>query len=217
MKQANSIVIADDHPLFREALGRAARDCFPGVQIHPAGNFSELLAQLRDSPAVDMLILDLTLPDVDGFAALAQLRAAYPQLPVVVVSALEEPFVIERVLMLGAAAVVPKSAAADRLRAALLAVRNGRVWSPLGPVPQGGQRGPLIGSPLEGLTPQQKRVLALLSRGLMNKQIAAELGVAEATIKSHLSAILRKLKVRNRTQAVVIARSLGVDADDSNS
>ncbi len=201
------IVVADDHPLFRGALARAVRDCFPRSVLHETGTLEGVRQLLRGHAPVDLLIMELNLPDAHGMQSLQALRQAHPELSIMVVSGAGEPGAQAAVLRAGAAAYVPKTCPPALLREALRAVGSGEVWARADAAPSSADRAPTQ-SGLAQLTPQQRRVLELLSRGLLNKQIAAELEVAEATVKSHVTAIMRKLGAHNRTQAVVIARTL---------
>ncbi len=208
------IIVADDHPLYRDALVRAVRSCFAGASVEEADSLERVLDCLNRDAAVDLVVLDLKMPDTHGFSGLSLLRSVFPAVPVAVVSAAERAAVVTRAMRLGAAAFVPKSVPNQRLQEALRAVVAGETWVPseLGSAEEEGgiyEADRKLGL----LTAQQLRVLHQLSRGLLNKQIAHELGVAEATVKSHVTAIMRKLGVNNRTQAVLLARDLDVDSE----
>jgi DNA-binding NarL/FixJ family response regulator len=159
---------------------------------------------------MDLVLLDLAMPGVRGFSGLLYLRAQFPGVPVVIVSATEEPDVIRRCLEFGASGFLPKTLAADTVRDAIRCVLAGEIWAPPDVDLGGGvasQTRDLV-QRLSTLTPQQVRVLMMLSEGLLNKQIAFELGVSEATVKAHVSAILQKLGVESRTQAVIAAAKI---------
>lgn len=210
-----TILIADDHPLFREALRGVALRLLPGAQIREAENAEALYAMVDAEPDADLLLLDLNMPGTHGFSALVHLRAAHPQLPVAMVSAREEPEVMRRALDHGAMGFIPKSSDAATLANALQQVLDGERWVPdaaLNATPIADDER-AIAARVRELTPQQFRVLQMLGSGLLNKQIGYELGVTEATIKAHMSAILRKLGANNRTQAVLLAGKLAVDPD----
>ncbi|MPZ56089.1 MAG: response regulator [Rhizobiales bacterium] len=200
------LLIADDHPLFRGALREAVSGLFEQVEIIEAGSFDEVGKLLdRGSPDVDLILLDLSMPGVRGFSGLMYLRAQYPSVPVVIVSAIDDPVIICRCLDFGASGFIPKTLGVEAIRAAVVRVLDGGVWTP----PridldrsEDADAAALIGR-LGTLTPQQVRVLMMLSEGLLNKQIAYELSVSEATVKAHVSAILQKLGVESRTQAVI--------------
>lgn len=209
---ALTIIIADDHPLVREALGQALRQAMNGVAVIGAANLDEARAALDARESVDLLILDLDMPGMDGFAGLASVRASYPAVPVAIVSSTREPAVMRRAIEFGAAAFVPKSAALETIASALQSVLDGEVWLP--PEMMGEDAGTVpddFARRVSELTPQQLRVLTLLSQGKLNKQIAHELSVGEATVKAHVTAILKKLGVRSRTQAVIAARHFSIN------
>jgi DNA-binding NarL/FixJ family response regulator len=201
------IVIADDHPLFRGALRQALCDVYPDVRIEEAGSLDDVIAILENGDEPDLILLDLKMPGVQGFSGLMYLRAQYPGVPAMVVSANEDAPVIRRSLDFGASGFVPKSSTAEQIRAALAAVLEGEIWVPAGIDLTEDDDGEdtQMAARLATLTPQQVRVLMMLSQGLLNKQIAYELSVSEATVKAHVSAILQKMGVESRTQAVIAA------------
>jgi DNA-binding NarL/FixJ family response regulator len=204
------LIIADDHPLFRGALRQAVATVLASSKIDEAGTFEELTALLEQSSDVDLVLLDLKMPGISGFSGLIYLRAQYPAVPVVVVSASDDVGTIRRSLDFGASGFVPKRFGVDTLRDAIIKVLDGDVWIPsdvdlsAAPDPEMTK----LRDRLVTLTPQQVRVLMMLSEGLLNKQIAYELSVSEATIKAHVSAILQKLGVESRTQAVIAAAKI---------
>src|SRR5271154_4359388 len=201
------LVIADDHPLFRDALRHAVAGVVTSAKIDEAGSFDELTALLEQDSEVDLIMLDLSMPGISGFSGLIYLRAQYPAIPVVIVSASDDGVTIRRSLDFGASGFIPKRFGVDTLRDALMKVMDGDVSVPadtdLTAVADPDMT--RLRDRLVTLTPQQVRVLMMLSQGLLNKQIAYELGVSEATIKAHVSAILQKLGVESRTQAVIAA------------
>ena len=201
------LLIADDHPLFRGALREAVTGLFRAVDIAEAGTFEEVTDLAERSGDVDLILLDLSMPGVRGFSGLMYLRAQYPSLPVVVVSANDDPAVIRRCMEFGASGFIPKTLGIEALRQAVTRVLQGEVWTPpdVDLARQSDAETAAMIARLATLTPQQVRVLMMLSGGLLNKQIAYELGVSEATIKAHVSAILQKLGVESRTQAVIAA------------
>jgi DNA-binding NarL/FixJ family response regulator len=204
------LVIADDHPLFRGALREAVTGLFTGPDIAEAGSFDEVVKLLDRVSDVDLVLLDLTMPGVRGFSGLMYLRAQYPGVPVVVVSANDDPAVIRRCMEFGASGFIPKTLGADQMRGAIAAVLQGGVWTPPDVDLAAGTDADTaeLVHRLATLTPQQVRVLMMLSEGLLNKQIAYELSVSEATVKAHVSAILQKLGVESRTQAVIAAAKI---------
>ena len=208
-----TLLIADDHPLFREALRGAVARVLPDAQLREAENVDALYQLVESEPDADLLLLDLNMPGAHGFSALVHLRALHPQLPIVVVSAREEPAVMRRALDHGAIGFIPKSADAKTLGEAISTVLEGDRWAPPAALnaPATAADEHDAAHRLRDLTPQQFRVLQMLGSGLLNKQIAFDLGVSEATIKAHVTAILRKLGANNRTQAVLIAGRLALD------
>ncbi len=211
-----TILVADDHPLFREALRGAVLRVIHDAKLHEADNAEALYAMADAHPDADLLLLDLNMPGTQGFSALVHLRGLHPELPIVMVSAREEPGVIRRALDHGAMGFIPKSSNAETLGVALRKVLDGDRWIPDIAVSARGTAADEhdIAARVRELTPQQFRVLQMLGSGKLNKQIGYELGVSEATIKAHMSAILRKLGASNRTQAVLMAGKLAVDPED---
>jgi DNA-binding NarL/FixJ family response regulator len=210
VREATRLVIADDHPLFRGALREAVSGLFTDVDIAEAGSFDDVSKLLEHGGEVDLILLDLTMPGVRGFSGLMYLRAQYPSVPIVVVSANDDPSVIRRCMDFGASGFIPKTLGIEAIRGAIARIFEGGVWTPpdidLG-ASADTETADLLGR-LASLTPQQVRVLMMLSEGLLNKQIAYELSVSEATVKAHVSAILQKLGVESRTQAVIAASKI---------
>lgn len=208
------IVIVDDHPLFRGALNQALSASLESSEIVEAGSLDELTEKLSSGLEVDLILLDLTMPGVQGISGLVFLRGQHSEIPVVIVSANDDPVTIRRCMDCGASGFVSKSLSVEQIRTAVRSVLDGNIWSPPGvDLSRAGdeETGDLIAR-LSSLTPQQVRVLMMLGEGLLNKQIAYKLGVSEATIKAHVSAILQKLGVDSRTQAVI-----AVNRIDNNS
>lgn len=206
------LLIADDHPLFREALRGVVARLYPTAQIFEADRVAALYQLAEAHPEADLLLLDLDMPGAVGFSALVHLRATHPALPIVMVSAHEDPRFIRRAVDHGALGYIPKSLDSAQLGQALEAVLEGETWIPhiAHNTPGVDQDERHAANQLKELTPQQFRVLQMVSTGQLNKQIAHELDVSEATIKAHMTAILRKLGASNRTQAVLIANRLGL-------
>jgi DNA-binding NarL/FixJ family response regulator len=212
--ESHRVIIVDDHPLFRAALREALGQAFAGIVLDEAGNLDAVTAMLDRDSETDLVLLDLKMPGVQGFSGLMFLRAQYPSVPVAVVSASDEPHVIRRALELGASGYIPKSLTVETMREAVAAILAGSLWVPEGiaeaaPVDAAADD---LARRIALLTPQQMRVLMMLKEGLLNKQIAFELKVSEATIKAHVSAILHKLDVGSRTQAVIAASRIDGDA-----
>ena len=204
------LVIADDHPLFRGALREAVTGLFKRVDIAEAGTFNEVAELLERGSDVDLVLLDLAMPGVRGFSGLMYLRAQYPGVPVIVVSANDDPAAIRRCMEFGASGFIPKTLGIEAMRGAISRILSGGVWTPPDVDLSAGSDAETAAlmARMATLTPQQVRVLMMLSEGLLNKQIAYQLGVSEATVKAHVSAILQKLGVESRTQAVIAAAKI---------
>jgi DNA-binding NarL/FixJ family response regulator len=207
------ILIADDHPLFRLALVQALRGAVADAVISEAATLAEARRALAADAATDLVLLDLHMPDSHGLMGLAALRAEFPAVAVVMISANDDPLVVRRALEYGAAGFIPKRADLAELGAALAAVLACEEYVP--PALRGAVERVAasaadreLAAKLAALTPQQFKVLERVAQGRLNKQIADELGVQERTIKAHVSAIFEKLGVRNRTQAGVALRAL---------
>ncbi len=203
-----AFLIVDDHPLFREALAGAVRLAVPAAEIFEAASIESARAALTARPDFDLMLLDLSMPGTAGVSGLAEMRAGFPRLPVLVVSSHEEPKIVREALAQGIAGYVPKSTAKQDLAAIIEDVLKGAVHVPQHlraaiEADHGIEAEEALLVRLRNLTPQELRVLLMLREGLQNKQIAYELNVAETTVKAHVSAILRKLKVYSRTKAVV--------------
>jgi DNA-binding NarL/FixJ family response regulator len=209
-QSAVHVLIADDHPLMVGGLRQAVLVAAPCAEIAVAHDFDSMVGALDASPDTDLVLLDLTMPGVRGFSGLLFLRSERPSTPVIVVSGNEERAVIRHCMEFGAAGFIPKSNSLDTMRAAIAEVLNGGRWTPPDFDPNAAPNGEssAMARRLASLTPQQIRVLMMLSQGLLNKQIAYELGVSEATVKAHVSAIFQKLGVESRTQAVILATKI---------
>jgi DNA-binding NarL/FixJ family response regulator len=204
-------IIVDDHPLFRGALSQALSNAFENAEILEAGSLDDVTVRLGTEGDTDLILLDLTMPGVHGVSGLLYLRAEHPEVPVAIVSASDDAATIRQCLDCGASGFIPKSQPVEAIREAIRTIMGGEVWLPPDvdvrtPVPD--ETASLV-SRLSTLTPQQVRVLMMLGEGLLNKQIAFKLGVSEATIKAHVSAILQKLGVDSRTQAVIAINKIG--------
>ena len=211
MANKSTFIVADDHPLFREALIHAIGNCVADADIIEADSLDTLQAVVEANPEADLLLLDLNMPGVSGFSALAYIRSKHESLPTVIVSAMDDPAVIRRSIQHGASGFIPKSSPISMLEKGIRAVLDGEVWVPEGINLQDDRldsEEAEIAAALSSLTPHQFRVLMMLGEGLLNKQIAYQLGVSEATIKAHVTAILRKMHVNNRTQAVLAVERL---------
>lgn len=207
------LLIADDHPLFRAALRGAAADAVAQLEVLEAASLDGVLDALENHDDIDLVLLDLHMPGNHGLAGLAAIRAQFPAVAVVVVSANDDPRVVRRALDHGAAGYLPKSSGLEELRDAIRSVLACEQWLPASlrasvARAQSSQHDTELAARLASLSPQQFRVLTYVAQGLLNKQIADRLEVQERTVKAHLSAIFDRLGVRNRTQAGVVLREL---------
>jgi len=215
------ILIADDHPLFQEALKGVALDVFShNAECVGTINVTETLEALNREPAFDLILLDLNLPGAEGFSCLISIRARAPSVPVVMVSSTDHMDVVRESFSYGAMGYLPKSSSQDVMKNAIRLVMSGSTYIPtealgrfaLPPHAEKTAETQTAEDMTEGgisaLTPRQLGVLNLLAEGKANKIIAYELGISEITVKAHVSAILRKLGVSNRLQAVIAAKKL---------
>jgi DNA-binding NarL/FixJ family response regulator len=206
-----TLIIADDHPLVRASLREAVGRLLPGTRIIEAASLTNLEEAVQAHPSADLILLDLRMPGARGFSALTQLRAQYPSIPVTVVSGAEDPAVVRRALDFGASGFIPKSASIETIGVMLRAVLNGEVALPPGyseDLSDDGKQERELARRFGSLTQQQLRVLLLLADGYANKAIGVDLGVSEATVKAHVTVILRKLGLQSRTQAALLAQRL---------
>lgn len=206
------ILIADDHPLFRNALRHAlVLGLGNDTKLVEADSISNLEQCLTEKSDWDLVLLDLNMPGAYGFSGLVLLRGQYPQIPVVMVSAQEETAVINRAREFGAVGFIPKSSPLETIQKAIQEVLEGNSWWPFATEETGGvieEETKAVSAKLASLTPQQFRVLTMVCDGLLNKQIAYDLDVSEATVKAHITAIFRKLNVRTRTQAALLLQQM---------
>lgn len=205
MANAEQFLVADDHPMVRDALASALGQAFAGATFSMAASLDEAQETLNREPETDAVLLDLDMPGMDGLTGLARLRSEHPTVPIIIVSAARESAIVRRAYEFGASAYIDKSASLAEIARIVRAVLAGEIFAPpeAGPTNSFAQRA-------AQLTPQQWRVLALMVQGDQNKQIAYKLSVGEATVKAHVTVILRKLGVRSRTQAVIEARGLAL-------
>ncbi len=213
---SSSIIIADDHPLFRQALRETVAPIFKQAQIIELESLAETREKLEQQ-AAELLLLDLRMPDSDGLAGLMMIKGLYPALPVIIVSASEEAETVRAAIQAGAAGYIYKSYSLRQIHDAVLMVYQGGMHIPEG-IDQGvteHEHKELDAiSRISSLTPSQLRVFISLSRGYMNKQIAADMDISEATVKAHVTSVYRKLGVRSRTQAVMVSKALDLSQDD---
>ena len=215
--QVETVIVADDHPLFRTAIKEALQESQGKTTFLEANSFETLQELVEVNPDVDLVLLDLHMPGISGFAGLVYLCKRYPSVPVVIISANEDPLVIRRALDHGAAGFVPKSSSIKVITEAINCILMGEIWAPVSTqanLPGNNVSELALAERMAQLTPQQFKVLMMVSQGLLNKQIAYDMGISEATVKAHVTAIMNKLGVSNRTQAVLAASKLDVTTPD---
>jgi len=214
MTTALNVIIADDHPLFRTALKETISQIFPAATLYEASNISTLQQCVIDHNDVDLILLDLHMPGAHGFSGLIHLSSHHSDIPVVIISAHETPDIMHRAIQHGAAGFLPKSCPVEMIAEAINAILQGDIWLPGGieTLAEKNEEEMAVANALSALTPQQFRVATMLAEGLLNKQIAYDLNVTEATIKAHLTEIFKKLGVNSRTQAVLAISQLDVQA-----
>jgi len=218
MQLARKIIIADDHPLFRTAMQQAVKQLVPDVIIEQAESLPGLQQLVEQHKDADLILLDLQMPGAHGYSGLVFLRSHYPEIPVIVVSACEDPAIMCQAIDHEASGYIAKSSPLEDIAKAIEMVLQGDIYLP--DVARRHQHQPNqnaldLAERLASLTPQQFRVLTMMSEGMLNKQIAYDLDVSEATIKAHVTAIFRKLGVRTRTQAVIAVQSLDIEKPES--
>jgi len=204
------LIIADDHPLFRAALREVVSRHVPDAHVIEVSSLESLETAVAGHPDSDMILLDLRMPGARGFSSLLHLRAEHPAVPIIVVSASEDAKVVQRALDFGASGFIPKSASSEAIGESLRSVLNGGISAPRLPEPRtrGEAQDREQARRLSTLTPQQLKVLVMLAEGQSNKYIAGHLAITEATVKAHITGILRKLGIERRTQAAILAQRL---------
>lgn len=210
----SQFLIADDHPLFREALKGALGAKFDDLEVFESSDFDSTLQVLSEQEDLDILLLDLHMPGNGDLYGLIRIREDYPSLPIAVISGSEDINIVSKVMGYGAMGFIPKSSSSDDIANAINQILEGDTWLPKelkNKVAEIEGEDREIAAQVASLTPQQYRVLQYLHEGLLNKQIAYELHISEATVKAHITAIFRKLGVYNRTQAVLIAAKLQLE------
>ncbi|MDI5985856.1 response regulator transcription factor [Halomonas sp. M4R5S39] len=214
------LLIADDHPLFREAIGRVIRDGFTDTEILETQDLDSTLALTQQHDDLDLILLDLNMPGMHGLSGLIQLRNEAPTIPVVIISAEEEKQVILQAVTYGAVGFITKSSPREQMTQAIAQILDGNIYLPSdiirasGGAQRNSPRGEhtITTQQLETLTRKQLQVLEHMTRGESNKMIAYHLDIAETTVKAHVSAILRKLGVHNRVQAILSASDIDFSA-----
>ena len=210
-----TIIVAEDHPMFRAALVLTLRRLMPEALLIEVATHGELENALARSGDVRLVLLDLRMPGAHGLSSLVFLRGEYPDVSVAIISGGAYAETIGRARQLGASAFIPKSAPIDTIAQALSCVIRGERWFPEhDDAPTG--RGQLLQDRLTALTPQQFRVLKYLADGMLNKQIADSLDISEGTVRAHVTAILRKLRVSTRTQAVILVTEQDLERDGAD-
>lgn len=199
------VLLVDDHPLFRQALRTVIKAAKPQLAITEAGTLEGARTLLDGASHFALVLLDLKLPDSEGFSGLLQLRGEFPAIPIAIISTTEDATAIGRAIALGAAGYIPKSSSRAQITQALDALLAGEVWSPVSASAE--QVPPLVKS-IASLSPAQLRILMGLRRGMRNKEIAFEMNVSEVTVKCYMTTMFRKLGVTNRTQALIVAQNL---------
>lgn len=212
------VAIADDHPLFRTALTQAVLKNVNTAEVLEAENFQELITLVENNPDIELIFLDLHMPGNEGFTGLTLLQNHFPDIAVIMVSSDDQPEIIRKAINFGASAFIPKSASLTQISTAIATVLEGEVWLPahtdINVDQQTAAEHQRLAKQLAQLTPQQYTVLASIANGRLNKQIAYDLDIKETTVKKHVSAILVKLEVYNRTQAGLVFQQLMITSND---
>ncbi|MCO7245472.1 response regulator transcription factor [Halomonas sp. Mc5H-6] len=212
-----SLLVADDHPLFRDALQVVVSSGLPHSQLLEADSLASAIPLISEHDGLDLLLLDLSLPDAEGLDGLTHLREAFPWLPVAIISAHQERQLVLDAISLGAVGYIPKSTPREAMISALTQILEGQLYLPSDVMrrppsarppaesrPSAATEHP-AGDKLARLTDKQLAVLSCMTQGMSNKLIARELSIAETTVKTHVSAILRKLEATSRVHAIVMA------------
>ena len=199
----SNILIADDHPLFREALSYIASSLLSECRIIEATNYNETL-ELAKSESFKLMFVDLNMPDAQGLTDLVMLKKLAPSTPIIIVSAHEEPEIIRQCMTNNASGYIVKSAQPEEMKEAIKKVLAGESYLPNNiDLPDTEDAGDEIAAKISSLTPSQLRILTEIGKGKLNKQIAYDLEISEATVKAHITNVFKKLGINNRTQAVL--------------
>lgn len=212
MLHGAKIIIADDHPLFRTALKGTLLSYMPDATIVEAGDLASLQSCVEGNESADLILLDLHMPGAEGFSSIIFLNSNFPNIPIIVISAHEESDIIRRSIDHGANGFLPKSSSVESIYEAMDEVLKGGIWVPSHVSDEQGIADEELNAAdaIASLTPKQFRVASMVSQGLLNKQIAYELSVTEATVKAHMTEIFRKLGIHSRTQVVMIFGQLAI-------
>ena len=210
-----SVLIVDDHPLYCDALAATMQSIFHTRRIRTADSLAKAMQHLKSRYSPDLVLLDLNLPDVSGLSGFLKIKKKAPEVPVIVISAISEDSVVEQVMAAGAAGFIPKEAGREVFREAMTQICEGKTFVPAGyeeclHAPKGDSSSEEIARRIAELSQQQNRILALICKGKPNKLIAYEMQLAEATVKAHITALLRRLGARNRTQAAMMVREVSI-------
>ena len=209
MSQPSTLIIADDHPLFRAALHQAVARWLPDAKIVEAGSVAALEQAANEHPDADLILLDLRMPGVQGLSELMELRIRHPAIPVALISAVESATIARKAIACGASGFIPKSASIEEIGSMLRALLAGEIVTPRSFAEASADDAERkFARAVAALTPQQYRVLMLLARGYSNRAIAKDIDVVVATVKAHVTVILRKLGLERRTQAALLAQRL---------
>ena len=206
-----AFIVADDHPMVRDALALGLRGAFPKAEVTLAGTLDEASGALAARPDVDLVILDLDMPGMQGLAGVSMLRSNYPSAPLVIVSATRNAAAMRQVVEMGAAGFIPKSAPMEEIIGSVRAAMRGEIVLPPSAGDALSSTDADLATRAARMTPQQHRVFALMAEGKPNKIIAYDMQIGEATVKAHVTEILRKMGVHSRTQAIVLAQRLALD------
>lgn len=212
-------LIADDHPLFREALQGALANHYSDLQLREAEDLDSTLVALQEDDDLDLLLLDLHMPGSGDLYGLIRIREDYPLVPIAIISGTEEPAVVAKCIGFGALGFIPKSLPSLEIAAAIDVILQGDTWVPAevrGRLAELTNEEQELAKKVADLTPQQYRVLLLVHEGLLNKQIAYQLNITEATVKAHITAIFKKLGVYSRTQAVLLVERLQLEPNKND-